>query len=360
LKPSTLKVGVAHPLPTEKVNALLSKVDTVVVLEELEPLIEETVMALKGEMDHRVEVIGKIQGPLARTGDYNVHVVASALREVYREKVPQPQTAKGVLEQAQDLKVKRLNTFCVGCPHRATYYALNQAIEKLGYKEHEVIITGDIGCTILGMNEPFQSCWTEISMGSSISLAQGFKYAGIKTPVVATIGDGTFFHAGIPALLNASHNNTNLTVIILDNHWASMTGMQPHVGSGDPSYAEEKQVIMVEEIVRAAGIKHVWRVNPYQTKKMIETVMEAVSSPEISVVISDAECAIQKRRKKTGGGSLRVKPEKCVNLEACEHSCIEVLGCPAVGRGEDGKAFIDPSICTACGLCHHACPHGAI
>jgi len=360
LKPSTLKVGVAHPLPTKKIEALLSKVDTVVVLEELEPFIEETVMALNGKMDHRVEVIGKIHGPLSRTGDYDVDVVASALGEVYREGIPQSQTARGVSEQAQDLKVKRLNTFCVGCPHRATYYALNQAIEKLGYKKHEVIITGDIGCTILGMNEPFQSCWTEISMGSSISLAQGFKYAGIKTPVVATIGDGTFFHAGIPALLNASHNKTNLTVIILDNHWASMTGMQPHVGSGDPSYAEEKQVIMVEGIVRASGIENVWRVNPYQTKRMIETVMDAVSSPEISVIISDAECAIQKRRRKKGGGFLKVKPEKCVGLEACEHSCIEVLGCPALGRSEDGKAFIDPSICTACGLCHHVCSYGAI
>lgn len=360
LQPSTLKVGVAHPLPIPKMKAILSKVDTLLVLEELEPFIEEAVMALRGESGRPVQVIGKIHGPLSLTGDYNDDVVASALREVYREEIPQPQTAENLAKQAQDLRVKRLNTFCAGCPHRGTYYALNRAIEKLGYKHHEVIVTGDIGCTILGMNEPFESCWTEISMGSSISLAQGFKYAGIKTPVVATIGDGTFFHGGIPALLNASHNKTNLTVIILDNHWASMTGMQPHVGSGAPSYAGEKRVIMVEEIVRAAGIKNVWRVNPYQIKKMIETLMEAVSSPEISVIVSDAECAIQKRRRKKGQGSLRVNPEKCVGLEACEFSCIEVLGCPAIGRGEDGKAFIDPDICTACGLCHHVCSYGAI
>ncbi len=360
LKPATLKVGVAHPLPTDKIKALLSRVDTVVVLEELEPFIEETVLALRGEVDQRIEVVGKIHGPLSPTGDYDIDAVTSALYEVYQEKIPQRQTRKAAMEQARNLKVKRLNTFCVGCPHRATYYALNQAIERLGYKHHEVIVTGDIGCTILGMNEPFQSCWTEISMGSSISLAQGFKYAGIKTPIVATIGDGTFFHGGIPALLNASHNNTNLTVIILDNHWASMTGMQPHVGSGDPSYAEEKRVIAVEGIVRAAGVKNVWRVNPYQTKKMQETLMEAISSPEISVIISDAECAIQKRRRRKGRGSLRVKSEKCIGLDTCEHSCIEILGCPALGRGEEGKAFIDPDMCTACGLCHHVCSYGAI
>lgn len=360
LKPCTLKLGVANPLPTEKIKALLSRVDTVVVLEELEPLVEETVLALRAVIDHPVKVVGKIQGPLSLTGDYNVDVVASVLCEAYGERIVRPEISNDLSKQSQDLKVKRLNTFCAGCPHRATYYALNQAIEKLGYGKEEVIVTGDIGCTILGMNEPFQSCWTEISMGSSISLAQGFKYAGIKTPVVATIGDGTFFHAGIPALLNASHNRTNLTILILDNHWASMTGMQPHVGTQDPSSTEDKRVIMIEEIVRAAGVENVWRVNPYQTKKVIEILMEAISLPEIAIVILDAECAIQKKRRNRGGGSLRVKPDKCVGLEACEHSCIEILGCPAIERGEDGKAWINPNECTACGLCHHVCPYGAI
>ena len=360
LKPCTLKLGVANPLPKEKIKALLSKVDTVVVLEELEPLVEKTVLALQSEIDHPVKVIGKIHGPLSLTGDYNVDVVSSALHELYPDQVMQPVTLDNVTEQAQALKVKRLNTFCAGCPHRATYYSLNQAIEKLGYKEKEIIITGDIGCTILGMNDPFQSCWTEISMGSSISLAQGFKYAGIKNPVVATIGDGTFFHAGIPALLNATHNKTNLTVIILDNHWTSMTGMQPHLGTEVHSSAKDKQLIRPEEIVKAAGIKNIWRVNPYQTKKMVPILMEALSSPEISVVISDAECALQRKRRGKGGGYLKVKPEKCVGLDACEHSCLKVLGCPAIKREEDGKAFINPNECNACGLCHHACYYGAI
>jgi len=358
LKPCTLKLGVANPLPKEKFKTLLSKIDTVVVLEELEPLVEETVLALRAEVDHPVKVIGKTHGPLSLTGDYNVDVVSSVLHEIYGNQVLRPETPDDLSKQAQALKVKRLNTFCTGCPHRATYYALNQTIEKLGYKKEEVIITGDIGCTILGMNEPFQSCWTEICMGSSISLAQGFKYAGIKNPVIATIGDGTFFHSGIPALLNASHNRTNLTIIILDNYWAAMTGMQPHVGT--KAYSEERPIIMIEEIVKAAGVENVWRVNPYQIKRMIPTLMEAISAPEISVVISDAECTIQKERRKKRGVSLKVKPEKCVGLDVCEHSCMEVLGCPAIDREEDGKAFIDPNTCTACGLCHHVCSYGAI
>ncbi|NIQ39245.1 MAG: hypothetical protein GTN81_11720 [Proteobacteria bacterium] len=359
LDPSTLKLEAVHPLPVQKIKALLSRVDTVIVLEELEPLIEEAVLALRGDLNHRVRVIGKIQGPLLPTGDYDTEIVATALREVYGKRVTLPEVPKELLEQVQALKVRRLNTFCVGCPHRATYYALNEAIEELGYQKNEVIITGDIGCTILGMNEPFQSCWTEISMGSSISLAQGFKYAGIEKPVVATIGDGTFFHGGIPALLNAVHHKANLTIIILDNHWASMTGMQPHPGTREPAYGEEKAVIQIEEMVRAAGVMNLHKANPFQTKRIIEILKQAMSFPGISVVIADAECAIRKMRGKKRR-SLKVKADQCIGLDACEHSCIAVLGCPALERGGDGKAFINPDTCVACGLCHHACAYGAI
>jgi len=360
LKPSTLKLGVANPLPKEKIKTLLSKVDTVVILEELEPIVENTVLALLSEIDHPVKVIGKVHGPLSLTGDYNVDVVASVLHEVYPDQVMQPVASDNLTEQAQSLKVKRLNTFCSGCPHRATYYSLNQAIEKLGYEKKDIIITGDIGCTILGMCDPFKSCWTEISMGSSISLAQGFKYAGIKNPVVATIGDGTFFHAGIPPLLNATHNKTNLTIIILDNHWTAMTGMQPHMGTSVHSAEKDKHLIRPEEIVKAAGIENIVKINPYQIKKMIPILMEALSSPEISVVIADAECGLQKKRSGKASGYIKDKQEKCVGLDACEHSCMKVLGCPAIERNEDDKAYINPDACNACGLCHHTCDYGAI
>ena len=360
LNPCLLKLGVSNPVPNKKLKQLLSEVDTVVVLEELEPIIEEAVLALRSDVDHPVRVIGKIHGPMLRTGDYSASMVSTVLHELFPDQISKPEISQELSRQVQDLKVKRLITFCTGCPHRATYYSLNHAIEKLGYKHHEVIITGDIGCTILGMNEPFQSCWTEISMGSSISLAQGFKYAGIKKPVVATLGDGTFFHAGIPALLNAVHNQTNLTIILMDNHWASMTGMQPNVGTAVFSSAENKKLINPENIIRAVGIENVWRVNPYQIKKMIPILMEAMSSPEISIVIADAECALQKKRRKKAAGFLKVKPELCIGLDACEHSCLKVLGCPALESGEQGKAYINPDACNACGLCHHACPHGAI
>lgn len=359
VSPSTLKMDVAHPLPKEKIKTLLSGVDVVLLLEELEPLIEESVKAILSETDHPVRIVGKMDGTLQRTGDYQVECVAEALRKAYGRSPSVSKESSSLSEQAGWERVKRLNTFCAGCPHRATYYALNQAIRELGYKREEVIITGDIGCTILGMNEPFQSCWTEIAMGSSISLAQGFKYGGIENPVIATIGDGTFFHGGIPALLNAVHNRINITIVILNNHWISMTGMQPHAGSEKAASSGKRQAIQIEEIVRAAGVQKVFQSNPFQTNKMKEAFKEAISSPELSVVLSDAECAIQKMRgrKRT---SLTVSPEKCLGLDACHPSCIEMLACPALERGENGKANIDPHTCTACGLCHHVCPQKAI
>jgi len=359
LSPSALKIDVAHPLPIAKIKALMEKVDTLVVLEELEPLIEETALMLRADLDHPVKVIGKATGPLSLTGDYSVETAKVALREAYGDSISLPDVPEELTARAQELKVKRLNTFCAGCPHRATYYALNRAIAELGYGKDDVVITGDIGCTILGMNEPFESCWTEISMGSSISLAQGFKYAGMKAPVIATIGDGTFFHAGIPALLNASHHQTPVTIIILNNLWASMTGMQPNVGTERLPYADGRQIVKIEEMVRAAGIRHVITVNPFQSSKMIETLKEAISFPETSVVISNAECATQKMRGKKRT-SLRVKARQCIGLDACKPSCVEVLACPALDRGEEGKAVVVPNLCTSCGLCHHVCPHGAI
>jgi len=359
LTPSTLKIDTAYPLPISKMKALMSKVDAVVVFEELEPFIEEAVMALRADLDHPVKIVGKLQGPLSVTGDYSVEVITLALKQVYGDRIQPPGFPGDLLAKTQELRVKRLNTFCAGCPHRATYHALNRAIAELGYKREEVVITGDIGCTILGMNKPFECCWTEVSMGSSISLAQGFKYAGMKTPVVATIGDGTFFHAGLPALLNASHHQTDLTIVILNNLWSSMTGMQPHVGTEKPPYADGRQIVKIEEIVKAAGIRHVVTMNPFQTPKMIEALKEAISKRETTVVIANAECSIQKMRgrKRT---SLGVKTEQCIGLNKCRPSCIETLGCPALERGEDGKVLIAPSLCTACGLCHHVCPHGAI
>src|SRR5438132_3440528 len=161
--------------------------------------------------------------------------------------------------------------FCPGCPHRLTYYALNRAIERLGFTHDEVITTGDIGCTIIGMNAPLDACWTEVSMGASIGIAQGFKYAGIERPVLAAMGDGTFYHNGIAGLLNAVQSGVNLTLIILDNNKIAMTGMQPDPGTGRRANGEPSVRADIAMIARGCGVDYVRRLSLYQLPKWNET-----------------------------------------------------------------------------------------
>ncbi|MBU4509572.1 hypothetical protein KJ830_00845, partial [bacterium] len=225
LKLSWLKIGMVHPLPEERIKKFLEKVDRVLVLEELDPLIEAEVMRITYLLNKKVEILGKFDKTLSLIGNYSFKKIKNALEVLLKIKLESGQDPK-ILERAKEIEIKRPTSFCTGCPHRGTYFALNKAIKNLKYKKEEIIITGDIGCTILGMNKPFESCWTEVAMGASIGLAQGFKWAGIKKPVIATIGDSTFFHAGIPPLINAVYHKVPLTVIILDNGWTAMTGFE--------------------------------------------------------------------------------------------------------------------------------------
>ena len=156
--------------------------------------------------------------------------------------------------EAEKLAAARPITVCAGCPHRGTFMAINNAIRKAGFKKDDVMVTGDIGCTILGMNPPFNTVWNELSMGASIGLAQGYVYSGVKTPVIATIGDSTFFHAGLPALVNVVQHQVPLTLIIMDNGWTSMTGMQVNPGTSEDFQQPGSQRLDIARIVPAMGV----------------------------------------------------------------------------------------------------------
>ena len=196
LQLSWLKIGMVHPLPEERIKEFLEKVDQVLILEELDPIIETEAMRIASLIPKKVKILGKFDQTLPLTGNYSFKKIKNVLEVLWGVEMEAEQDSK-ILERAKELEVKRPTSFCVGCPHRGTYFALNKAIKNLKYKKEDIIITGDIGCTILGMNQPFESCWTEVAMGASIGIAQGFKWAGIEKPVIATIGDSTFFHAGI-------------------------------------------------------------------------------------------------------------------------------------------------------------------
>ena len=389
------KLGSVHPLPQEALRDFLAQVDVLLVLEELEPLIETQVLALIAEAGLHVRVLGKRTGLLPRVGDYSLELVEGAVAKLIEQGVdrqtPTPpcgrdksgpyanptinrgRSAWGADSElgfhghsADDIKLVaapvRSLEFCPGCPHRMTYYALNRAIERLGYTHDEVITTGDAGCTIIGMNAPLDACWTEVSMGASIGIAQGLKYAGIERPVLAAMGDGTFYHNGIAGLLNAVQSGVNLTLIVLDNSCIAMTGMQPDAGTGRRADGEPTIRADIAMIVRGCGVEHVRRLNPYHLSKMIETLQEAMKFPGVSVVIAEAPCTTQGVL--INERPVQVDQDACMAGRGCEDTpCYHKVGCPSVLLSLDDvrpRLSIDTATCVACGLCMDACPFDAI
>ncbi len=393
-----LKLGLVNPLPQAEIVNFLAGLDKVLVLEELEPLIETQVLAMIAEAGLRVRVYGKRDGLLPRVGDYSLEAIQDALatldeqagRAPTWEKTRETGSSGGMQEMVQKTapSVKANGTkeasskprellpmlqvapvsapprsleFCPGCPHRMTYYALNRAIEQLGYTQGEVITTGDVGCTIIGMNAPLDSCWTEVAMGASIGIAQGFKYAGIGRPVLAAMGDGTFYHNGIAGLLNAVQSGINLTLIILDNSRSAMTGMQPDPGSGRRSDSTPSVRADIAMIVRGCGVEHVKRIDPYDLSNCIKSLQDAMRSPGVSVVIAEAPCTTQGVYIHE---PVQVNQDACLAGRGCEDTpCYHKVGCPSVLLSLDDvkpRVTIDTATCVACGLCVAACPFDAI
>lgn len=394
-----LKLGVVNPLPRQELVDFLTHVDAALVLEELDPIIETQVLALIAEAHLKVEVFGKRDGLLPRVGDYSLELVEAALAKVDElagrppvwVKLRRPESSAGMQEMPsltayedgidehespgmngngryKSLPISEIAApprsleFCPGCPHRMTYYALNRAIEQLGFTNDEVITTGDVGCTIIGMNAPLDACWTEVSMGASIGIAQGFKYAGIERPVLAAMGDGTFYHNGISGLLNAVQSGVNLTLIILDNSKIAMTGMQPDPGTGRRVTGEPSVRADIAMLVRGCGVEYVKRLNPYELQKMIGALQDAMQHPGVSVVIAEAPCTMQGVL--INEDPVQVDQDACMAGRGCEDTpCYHKVGCPSVLLSLEDvrpRLSIDTATCVACGLCVAACPFDAI
>ncbi|MDW7710303.1 MAG: thiamine pyrophosphate-dependent enzyme [Deferrisomatales bacterium] len=357
-KPSHLRVAVLNPLPDAEILRLLEHCARVLVVEELEPYLEERVRALASTLPRPPTILGKREHLLPQVGDLDPDLVASALAALAGRETPAPPRQPEPPPPGPTWAPRQL-TFCPGCPHRSTYFALQQAIRRAGFSPDEVVVAGDIGCTILGMNPPHRLCRTEVAMGSSIALAQGFTYAGIDRPVVAAIGDSTFFHAGIPALLNASAQRVNLTVLVLDNSYAAMTGYQPSPGNFRAEAGAVANPLSIEELARAARVRRVRKALPYFTRRLTRILSQALGSPGVNVVIAEAPCVARLPRRNVV--PYRVRPERCTGLEGCAPSCLESVGCPAMDLDETtGRVAIDSARCLGCGLCAAACPQRAI
>lgn len=347
---SLLWVKTTLPAPAAEFEELISHCGTIAVIEENEPYVEHALMVCANRMGKSPRVVGKEDGTLSRVGSMNAAHIAKALLKAQNKAVP-PQLFEG--KNYALASVKRTIGVCAGCPHRGTFLAINAALKNHGLSNADAFVAGDIGCTILGISPPFNTLWTEVSMGSSIPIAEGFNSAGVKTPALAAIGDSTFFHGGIPGLIDAVWNNTDITVVIMDNGWTGMTGMQANPGTA--AHEQSIRPVDIAKLIPALGVEAFAVCDPYDHKGMSAVLTEMLGKAGVKVVLARRECAIQAGRRKLRYCKVSLDSAKCVKCKLC----ISKTGCPAL-KFSGGTVSIDAKQCNGCGICADFCNVEAI
>ncbi len=345
-----IKLGQIYPLPKEFLKEELTNCEEVLVVEELDPYLEEKIKALAHDVGLKIKVIGKMERILPEVGELTFTPVINALRKFVGLNLSNL-VAKYVKEVPS-----RPPPLCPSCPHRNTYLGLIFGLLRAGYRKEDVPIFGDIGCYALSVNPPLNAIWTEHSMGASIGMAMGLKLSGFKGPVIATIGDSTLFHAGLPALAEAIHKRADLLIVVLDNEVVAMTGHQSTLSWGKTEMGRLTKPLKIEDVVRGLGADEVVVVDPYNIDELITQVKRLISKPGVKVLVSRAPCALYASRLYGVRKRYTVIPEKCKECMAC----IKITGCPALYIGEDHKVKIMLEDCLGCGLCARYCPFSAI
>ena len=291
-----------------------------------------------------MKIHGKRSGDLPTAFEYTPDVIMSlrGIANVSDRREP--------LAQPDIVLPSRPPTLCAGCPHRGIFHAVRKAA---GGKK--VIYSSDIGCYSLGAQPPFLMADMILCMGGGIGAAGGFCEA-TDQKVIAFAGDSTFFHGGITPLVNALFNGHKFVTVILDNRATSMTGHQPHPGTGREYGGRSTEPLNIEDVVKGLGVKHVETVDPYDIQAATDAMKRAMDLDELSVVIAKRACPLDLKKKKM------LEPKICaVNEDACRRCsiCISSISCPALMK-KDGRILIDKTQCTGCMMCGRVCPAGAI
>ncbi len=346
-KVSILKIGFSWPLPKGLISRFLKQVEKVLVVEELEPVMENDIKAMAQENGLTLSIQGKGVGRLSRLFEYDPGMIREAVAEYFGVEYQRAQPLD--LSGIPDLP-GRPPTLCPGCPHRATYHAVKQVYGP------DAIHPTDIGCYTLGLLPPISMADFLICMGSSVSSSCGFAEA-TDQKVVSFIGDSTFFHSGITGLINAVHNNHKFTLVILDNGTTAMTGHQPHPGVDTEPMGVSLTQVSLEDVVRGCGVKDVHVVKPFKIKKTMEAVEAAMNYDGLSVIISKEICPLYA---KAIGQDKKLK-SFYVNLDKCKNhrDCITKLACPAMYL-EGDQVEINKYLCIGCSVCAQVCPENAI
>lgn len=324
---SVLKLGIINPLPEKLIRDFVANVETVYVVEELEPVIEEQIKAWG------LNVKGK--SSFTKQGEYSANLLLKSVK------------GQNVTSSQIESVPNRPPILCPGCPHRSVFSVLSKL---------KIHASGDIGCYTLGAVAPLSVIDTTLCMGASISMLHGIEKAKGKDFIknwVAVIGDSTFLHTGINSLVNMVYNKATGTVIILDNRTTGMTGHQDHAATGKTLKGEDTYAIDFKSLCKSIGVPNVLEINAFDVNELEKQIKSSVNGNVLTVIIAKAPCALLKGQ---------IFPYKCfIDAEKCKKcgACMKI-GCPAITRTADKTAFINQSSCNGCGLCKNYCKFNAI
>lgn len=371
-----LKVSTPNPMPEKLMLEFMDGIDEAMAVEELDPVLEQELLMICGKHHLNVNVRGKLTKDVQCAGENSVEsvrkVLESYLGQPYIEYMASLESDGAVPsedaspseESPAALPVPPLPVrppvLCAGCPHRASFYAVKRAMEKLnqdleeGCQPVEGIYFGDIGCYTLGNAKPLDMVDTCLCMGAGITMAQGMQRVNVgdqKKRYFSFVGDSTFFASGLTGIVNAVYNEANLTLCILDNSTTAMTGHQPHPGTGHTMMGQVVEKVDITKVLEGIGVKHITTVDALNLGQCVDAVLELSAMEGVKAIIFKAPCVAIVKTAQT----CRILEEKCVNCR----TCINEIGCPALVLDGD-LVKIDSGLCTGCGLCSQICTVDAI
>jgi indolepyruvate ferredoxin oxidoreductase alpha subunit len=343
---SFLKLGLSYPLPQRIIKNFASSVERLLVIEELDPFLEDQIKSIG------IEVSGKKYFPII--GELDLDSIEDGAVKAGLKK----RENKSMVQKNADELLKRPPLLCAGCPHTGLFFTLSTMANRSSLpgkitKIPKLVITGDIGCYTLAAYPPLSAMDTCGCMGASIGQAIGMEKAGVSENIVAVLGDSTFMHAGITGLVDAVYNQSNITVVILDNQTTAMTGHQGHPGTGISAGGDQLTRIDIESLVKGIGVEDVRTLDAFDLKSIRKALRESINNNKLSVITIRGECP-----------TLVKKHDKplSLNVKLCDECglCL-LIGCPAIQKG-DNRIFIESMICIgkSCSLCKQLCPRRAI
>lgn len=362
-----LKLGTTWPLPPKLMATNLKRCDKILFVEEVLPFLEEEVKIMAAEMAGDIgtkSFFGKKDGLLPSVSEMNPDKVVAGLSQVLD--IAYEKTELAYSQRATEISFmgspNREATFCPGCPHRASFWSINTA---LSMDNRSGFVCGDIGCYSMAvLPAGFSTLKTLHAMGSGTGIASGFgKFGqfGMNQPVISVCGDSTFFHSAISPLMNAVHNESDITMIVLDNSGTAMTGFQPHTGLMVDAMGNERPKIDIPSVCRSMNI-NVEVCDPFDIETTRNTLFEMIETKGVNVLVLKQICALSPEKKAKNKFEMAVDPDLCVGETCgCNRICTRIFACPGLNwDAENNRSKIDEVMCAGCGVCASICPNGAI